>query len=495
MDRDIATAGKAGPAAGPVALLGGVAIVIVAAVLLLGGGKAYTVTAEFENASQIVTGNEVVVGGTGVGSVEEIDIGPSGQALVSFSVEEPYAPLREGTEVVIRSPSLSQVAGRQIQLILPPQGGGGEEIPSGTSLDQSVTTAAVDIDQIFNTLDKRTVRNFKKVIQGFERATEGVAPQANRGFKYLNPMFSTSREVLAELAADDAELEDLVVNGAKLSGVLASRSTDLSAMVGNLNRMMTTLGDRKEQLAESIRLFPGFMRSSNTTFVNLRAALDDVDPLIEASIPTARALRPFLAELRAAARDAVPTFRDFSAVIKRPGENNDLIELQLLQPRVTKRAIGTGFPDCGPGPEDPADLQVPADNDFTQGALGESVCSLTNGEANLEFFRAYAPELVGWFDTFSHAGYIDGIGSMGRIATIFNTYSPALPLVPDLGDADTPEEQFGGLTSGFNRRCPGANERPPGPIAPDDDSTPFTDHGHLTEGVGQCDPTQIVPGK
>jgi phospholipid/cholesterol/gamma-HCH transport system substrate-binding protein len=468
----------------------------VAVVLMLRGGNGgYEVTAEFENAAQIVKGNEVVVGGTKAGLVQDIDLGANGEALITFSVDEPYAPLREGTEVVIRSPSLSQVAGRQIQLKLPPTDSAGAEIPDGATIGAQSTTAAVDVDQIFNMLDRRTVRNFKRVIQGFERSMEGVAPQTNETFKYMNPLFSTSREVFTELSADDAELEDLVVNGARLSGALAERGTDLSQLVGHLNRMMNALGDRKEQLAEAVRLFPGFMRHSNTTFVNLRAALDDVDPLIEASIPTARALRPFLAELRAAARDAVPTFRDFSTVIKRPGRANDLIELQKLQPKLARRAIGSGFPDCGPGAEDPEDLLIPADDDFTQGAFGESICSLTNGEYNLEFFRAYAPELVGWFDTFSHSGYIDAIGGVGRISTTFNTFSPALPLVPDLTELVPPAEQFAGLTHGFNRRCPGAVERTPGEIAPGDDSTPFTDNGHLTEGVGQCDPTQVVPGR
>ena len=35
-------------------------------------------------------------------------------------------------------------------------------------------------------------------------------------------------------------------------------------------------GEIKERLAEAISLLPDFMRNANTTFVNLRAALDDV---------------------------------------------------------------------------------------------------------------------------------------------------------------------------------------------------------------------------
>ena len=61
------------------------------------------------------------------------------------------------------------------------------------------------------------------------------------------------------------------------------------------------------------------MRRANTTFVNLRAALDDVDPLVDASKPAVRRLGPFLDEARLFARDGEPTFRDLSRTIRRSG--------------------------------------------------------------------------------------------------------------------------------------------------------------------------------
>ncbi len=459
---------------GRIAALVALAITIVAVVILLrGGGEEYEVTAEFENAGQLVKGNEVVVGGAAVGAVKGIELGPEGQALVTFTVSEDYAPLARGTTATVRSPSLSQIAGRQIQLTLPPDSTAGDEIATGGELTQAETVSAVDLDQIFNTLSPKTIKDFKHVIQGFELSYEGVGKQANKGFHYLNPFLSTSRRVFGELSSDQRAFEALIVDTAKLSGALAERSPDLSQLVGNLNRMMNAIGDRKQRLAEAINRFPGFMREANTTFVNLRAALDDVDPLVSASKPVARELRPFLAELRAAAADAVPTIRDLDAIVKRSGADNDLVELALIQPKLTERAVGSGSPECGAGTEDPEDLQVPADDDFTQGSFGEAVCSLTNGETNLEFFRAYTPELVGWFDDFGHSGAVDAIGGIGRIATQFNAFTTSLPGgVPNLLDPLTPEELFASLDTGNNRRCPGGNERPLAPADTDDDSVP-----------------------
>ncbi|MGH2955236.1 MAG: MlaD family protein, partial [Solirubrobacterales bacterium] len=139
---------------GRVAAVVALVIAVVAVVMLLGGnGDEYEVTAEFENASQLVTGNEVVVGGANAGSVKEIELGPDGQALVTFTVADDFTPLRRGTTATVRSYSLSGIANRQVQLTLPPDSQAGEEIDSGGRLSQAETVSEVDLDQLFNTLD------------------------------------------------------------------------------------------------------------------------------------------------------------------------------------------------------------------------------------------------------------------------------------------------------------------------------------------------------
>ena len=277
---------------------GAVALVALVAWEIPQGPEPYKVTATFANAGQLVSGNEVVVGGARTGTVEEVELGPTNEALVTFTVADEYAPLKRGTTATVRSYSLSGIANRQVQLTLPAENQAGTEIPSGGSLEQSETVSEVDLDQIFNTLDPETVEDFKHVIQGFERSYDGVGPQANRGFKYLNPFLSTSRRVFSELTYDERSLERLIVDASQLSGALAERAPDLEALIGNLNLMMGALGRQKLALAESVAKLPNFMREANTTFVNLRAALDDVDPLVDASKPAAKKLQPFFAELR-----------------------------------------------------------------------------------------------------------------------------------------------------------------------------------------------------
>jgi phospholipid/cholesterol/gamma-HCH transport system substrate-binding protein len=319
------------------------------------------------------------------------------------------------------------------------------------------------------------------VIRGFELSYDGVAKQANRGFRYLNPFLSTSRRLFAELTYDERSFERLIVDSSRLSGALAQRSPDISQLVHNLNLMMGAIGRQKESLARAIAQLPDFMRQFNTTAVNLRATLDDLDPLVEASKPAAERLGPFFAELRAAAADLVPTIADLDRIVKHKGPNNDLVELTKLQVPLEQIANGP----------------VKRNGAIRRGAFPESVRSLEDGLPQLEFFRSYTPELVGWFNDFGTSGIYDANGGIGRIGTTFNTFifsqpeaSPNLfpfPFPPLAPAAQSVQDQFfsgAGFDINNLERCPGANERDPG-----DGSTPFTDNGTL-----DCDPSQVPPG-
>ena len=112
-------------------------------------------------------------------------------------------------------------------------------------------------------------------------------------------------------------------------------------------------------------------------------------------------------------------------------------------------------------------------------------------------FRAYTPELVGWFDDFGHSGLHR---RDRRHRPDRHDLQPVQHLAsgrraPNLLDPLTPDEQIAALDTGNTRRCPGGNEHPVNDIDPSDDSVPFTDGGALTgDGPGNCDPTQTAPG-
>ena len=445
------TSSVVGRVAAVLALVGAIVVVLL---LVLGGGSSYTVTAEFENASQLVTGNNVNVAGAPVGSIKQISLSNDGQALVEMEISDPaYTPLPEGTHATIRSQSLSGIANRYVDLDLPPHPYG-RKIASGGAIPQADTTSEVDLDQLFNTLNKPTVDHLKQVIHGFATAYEGVGAKANQGFHYLNPFLSTSRRVFAELNSDQANLEGLVVDAAGLTSTLDQKSPEISSLIANLNGMLGTIGAQQSSLSSAVAQLPDFMRQFDTTAVNLRAALDDVQPLINATRPVARKLQPFTKRLRGFARDAVPTVQGLNGIIKAPGPSNDLIELTRLQDPLAQIGVGP----------------VQRNGASRPGALPASADSLKNSLNQVSTLRAYSPELTGWFDDFGQSGKADVFGGIGRISVTANTFTVGPPsggvpcnnVLAILGGSCQPlsgGDMLSGLGIKYLARCPGANER------------------------------------
>ena len=445
-----------------------VAVAAVAYLFFGDDGEDYRVTARFENASQLVKGNEVQISGKAVGTVESIELTDDGGADVELKINDPeYTPLRSGTEAIVRLTSLSGVANRYVDLRLP--GSDRPSIEDGGRIGTADTTSAVELDQLLNTLDKRTRTDLQGIIQGFGTQYSGRAKQANRGWLYLNPSLASTSRLFQELTRDTPAFEQFIVSSAKLTTALADRREDLAGLVDELADTTGAIGRQKDALASAIEQLPPFMRRANTTFVNLRAAVQDLRPLIRESRPVTPKLRRFLAELRPLARDARPTLRDLSDLVRAAGPDNDLLELTRGQVPLKNIAVG---PVQANGKERPGALEVTTD------ALKKSV-------PELAYARPYAVDLTGWFDDFGHSGLYDALGGKSRVGTYVNAFANVdgvvkpipLPLRTEAGAQVT--------ATGQRNRCPGAAEFK----APDGSNPwkPTPDHN--------CDPNQLFPGE
>ena len=80
-----------------VALLAGVVLV---AVTLFGNGDGHKYKLLFETGGQLVPGNEVLVGGQPIGTIDDISLTEDAQAKVKITTDD---PLHEGTTAVIRA--------------------------------------------------------------------------------------------------------------------------------------------------------------------------------------------------------------------------------------------------------------------------------------------------------------------------------------------------------------------------------------------------------
>ena len=442
------------------ALLAAVALVLI---LFLGNGNNHTYRLLFETGGQLVPGNQVQVGGHPVGSIESIELTDDWQADIEIAVDE---PLHEGTTAVTRTSSLSGIANRYISVTPGPDDA--PALDDGEVITAEATTSPVDLDQLFDTFrpkERRALRNF---IQGFATTYTGAAEEANKTYKFLNPGLSSAQRLLAELTRDQQAFTDFLVDGSRVVGAIAERRNDLSALTQNANEALGAIARENESFDRVLVALPPALRQSNTTFVNLRAALDDLDPLVETSKTATRDLAPFLRDLRPVARESVPVFRNLRKVVLRNGKANDLADTLGDLPKLRDRAR-KDLPRASQAIED----SLPV----------------------FQFGRPYAPDLLGLISRLGQsAAYYDQNGHYARASVVSNIFDYT-------GGALTPNDpsqqyDFYGSPNSFNRqnyiRCPGGATQP---IA---GSNPFTDDGNLLGG-GQapnpkCDPGDVPPG-
>jgi phospholipid/cholesterol/gamma-HCH transport system substrate-binding protein len=309
----------------------------------------------------------------------------------------------------------------------------------------------VEIDTFFSMFDKKTRESIQGFFRGGRRQYAGVGDDANRGLPYLKTNLSSASRLFRELTYDPPVLERFIVDSSKLVTALAEKEGELSPLVNHLNRTTRALGSEKQALAELVSRLPDFMRTANSTYVNLRATLDDVDPLVEASKPVARKLGPYLDELRPFANEAVPTLRDLARLTGSPGPGNDLLELNRTYPPLADIAVDTERRqiDFGTGPVDVG---------RKRGSFPEAAEAFRDSAPIVAQGRPYTPDFISWFDDFSQTGAYDALGSFSRSQTYFNAFTVSTGTPIPLNQQGNVFKQLANVFQ--YKRCPGAAEAP-----------------------------------
>jgi phospholipid/cholesterol/gamma-HCH transport system substrate-binding protein len=432
------------------------AAVIVLAIIFLGGSSGHKYTLVFQNAGQLVPDNQVLIGGSPAGTVESIGLTDDNLAEVHVSVEQ---ELHEGTTATIRATSLSGVANHYVSISPGPNSN--EPLEDGAELGLDATTTPIDIDQFFNTFPPRVRQGLQNFIRGNAAIYSGQGENANDSYKYFGSALNRAGAFAQELNADSRLLSRFIVSTSRLSTAVAGRGEQLSSAVSNASTAFDAIAQETAAFDATLGRLPPVFRQTNTTFVNLRAALDDIEPLINTAKPATKDLAPFLAELRPVFQKLVPFTRNLRLIVNKPGPANDTADLLAVLPKV---------------------------QDLTSSAFPHSEQAISDFQPNLNFIRAYTPDLFNGFSKLGQvAGYYDGNGHYVRsgpsIQGIFR-YEADGSLEP-IGKSQQ-NEAFGSSAS-VRRPCPGGATQPAA-----DGSNPFVGGGSVDSS--ECDPSDVPPG-
>ena len=138
------------------------------------------------------------------------------------------------------------------------------------------------------------------MISGSGTWYEGRGEEANASTKYFAPFLNSTTRLTSELALDQAIFKRFVSDTAATVSAIAERRDDLAGLVASTNTAFRAIGDESASLDRALELLPSTLRKANTTFVNLRSTLDDLDQLVEESKPATKDLAPLPARAAAA---------------------------------------------------------------------------------------------------------------------------------------------------------------------------------------------------
>ena len=435
---------------------------------LLFAGSGYTITARFQNANQIVKGGLVEVAGKQVGTVRGIKLVDDNAAELELEIDEKWAPIPRGTRAQVRQFGLSGPASRSVELVFPRDRSAGE-LPDGGVIDLDHTRGNVDLDEVFSIFRPKTRRALSGVIRGSARQYEGEAKAAEEGWLYLDPALVSATRLFDELNRDTPALARFLEETSGLVGDIADRRSDLAGLVDNLATTTGALTRPPDALARTIEQLPDFMRQANTTYVNLRSTLDDLDPLVTEFKPVAKKMQPYTRELRLLLDDLDPTVRKLAKITRATGARNDLVDLALATIGLRPIAVGP----------------VERNGKEREGALPATAEALASATPRMAFVRPYSVDLTGWLDDFSHSGNFDALGGFSRIGTHANAFTfKSGPVAAPLAPIARAEEIKELAMVGQNNRCPGSAERDTG-----DGSNPWKPSPDFN-----CDETHVMPG-
>ncbi len=409
-----------------------VALIVVAliavVVILLSGSGPYTLHARFADAGQLVTGDQVQLGGHSVGSVTDISITEDGLADVKLTIDDDaLTPLHVGTTATIGSPGLSGVANRYVRI--DPGPGDSAKIADGGVLAPEQTHGIVDIDTLIDNFDQPTRMRLRTI---FREAAQAFKPpaggQTNSALAVLNPALSRGAALGTELVRDQAALERLITTAADVSTTLAAHRDQLGHGIAATADTLDEVAARRGALEGTLARAPAVLRQGTAVLGRTRRTLVDVNPAVRHLRPVAPLAAKLLRQVLPVARNARPAIAQLRALLPEADKR-----LKVL-PEVSRTAVP---------------------------ALNSVVTALVGLRPVITGLRPYSPDLIaGFFEGFGGdaSGYYDANGHFARILVANGPTQATGGPVGQAGAAVAAAKP--GYRTGITARCPGAATEP-----------------------------------
>ena len=278
----------------------------------------YSLEADVPNAGNLVKGNDVRMGGSRVGIVDNITPlrhrNGAVSALLKLKLQRSVEPLPRDSRVLVRSRSALGLKYVEITRGRPAAGSfpDGARIPAANARPRPV-----EIDEVFRTFDLETRKAIRTNLENFGTGFAGRGGDLNEALGALPGLLRGLEPVMANLADPRTRLRAFFPALGRVARILAPVAETQADLFVNLDRTFTALADVAPQIQESITEAPPALDAAIRAFPVQRPFLANAEGLFRELRPGVRALRPAARDLADAFTIGAPTLRRVVALNSR----------------------------------------------------------------------------------------------------------------------------------------------------------------------------------
>ncbi len=285
--------------AGSPLLIGAIATLIVAVAVFItynaNNGLPFTPTynikVQLPEASGLLRGNQVRIGGTRVGTVSSLtpyQDPKTGRvtAIVSLKIEKSASPLPVDTKAIVQL-----VSDIGLKFLALERGHSTQMLKAGQTIPLAQTSEPVDIDQFFGMFDKKTRAANQVNLTTFGNGLAGRGIGLNETFATLRPLVTAAIPVLRNLSSPQTGFGQLFVALDRAAKEVAPVASQQAELYSNLDTVFTAWASVAPSLEKTIEGGPPALRQGAYSLA-FEAEFDDK------SAEFMRLLRPSASILR-----------------------------------------------------------------------------------------------------------------------------------------------------------------------------------------------------
>jgi phospholipid/cholesterol/gamma-HCH transport system substrate-binding protein len=294
-------------------MIAGLLLVVGSVVAMTSSGSdtSLHLVGQFKDASPLLPGNQVMLNGVKVGSVDSIKL-VGRMADVAISVDKDALPVHSDARLTIKPVTL--LGERYIDLN---QGTASAPlIANNAVIPASRTGADVTLSDVLNTLDKPTSASLAGMVGSLGTGLDGNGANTAAALKLLAPVMNNASAFASVLQSQNQTLSNLVSSLSKVaSGVAADQGHAMDSLIAAADTVTASTAQNEAAFRSTLQQLPGTLSAARATLSQLAATANNVTPTLASLRPTTDQLPALSNELNNFATAANPALEAANPVL------------------------------------------------------------------------------------------------------------------------------------------------------------------------------------